>query len=330
LIITMEKNYRKSRVLLLAFLCTWHCVQGQSPDTLKDKETVTAAEDSSLAKNKSCNTDTPQHVYRMNYRVSGPFCAVATAADIYAIPKIIKSKKDLTEAEVNAINPNVLNGMDRWALHQNLDKRNDYYKASDLVLPAIIVATGALMADTCIRKDWFRLLIMYYEMHAITFSIYNFSFFGPAFQNKYRPLVYYTALPEAARKGGNQRNSMYSGHTATAVASTFFMVKVYSDYHPELGQKKYLLYALASVPPLMEGYLRVKALAHFPSDVLIGFSIGAACGIIMPSLHKFHNQNLSVGVCPTPVGPGIGATWNIQPKVAVTHGLSNVITAMPR
>lgn len=318
----MNEFYMKCCLVFLIILGSGSCAIAQSPDEMPTRDsTIVSSDTTASVDNPITRHDSTRHVYRMNYKVTGTFCLVASAADIYAIPKIIKNKKNLTDAEIVAINPNILSGLDRWAVDQNPENRDAFYKASDYTLPVIIASAGVLMWDTCIKKDWFRLLMMYYEMHAVTFSIYNFSFFGPAFQNKYRPIVYYTQLPVYDRNGGNERNSMYSGHTATAVASTFFMVKVYSDYHPELGNRKYWLYALATVPALAEGYLRVKALAHFPSDVLVGLSIGSACGIIMPSLHKYHNKNLSVNICATPVGPGVGLNWNINPvpKIALPH-----------
>jgi membrane-associated phospholipid phosphatase len=258
--------------------------------------------------------DSVKHLYRVNYWVSIPFCVVASAADIYAIPEVIKSKKAITTQELAGLNKNVFNDLDRFALHQDPTKREMYQKASDYGLPLLIVTPGLLAFNKNIRKDWFRILVMYYEMHAITFSIYNYSFFGPAFQNKYRPLVYYDQLPNYIRTPGNNRNSMYSGHEATAIASTYFMVKIYSDYHPEIGQKKYLLYAIATVPPLIEGYLRVKGLEHFPSDVLVGLAIGAACGVLVPEIHRFKNHKVEFGVTGSPVGmggAGVNMLWHI-------------------
>lgn len=253
--------------------------------------------------------ETTPHKYRMNYLLSGSFSLVATAANIYAIPKIIKAKPDFTDQEITSLNRGVFNDFDRWALQQDPSQRDQFYQASDYVLPAIIVSAGALGFDKKIRKDWLRILAMYYEMHAVTFSLYNFSFFGPAFQNKPRPYVYYDQFSLDARRGGNNRNSLYSGHTATAAASTFFMVKVYADYHPELGAKKYWLYGLASIPPLVEGYLRVRALAHFPTDVMVGFMIGATVGVAIPELHKFHDRRFHIGLAATPAGPGFCASW---------------------
>lgn len=252
---------------------------------------------------------TTPHKYRMNYWISGGFSLAATAANIYAIPNIIKSKTDFTDAELQSLNPDAFNGFDKWALQQDPFQRDQFYQASDYVLPAIIVSTGVLGFDKQIRQDWLRILMMYYETHAITFSLYNFSFFGPAFQNKPRPYVYYNEFSLDERRGGNNRNSLYSGHTATAAASTFFLVKVYSDYHPEIGRKKYWLYGLASIPPLVEGYLRMRALAHFPTDIMVGFMIGATVGVVVPELHKFHDRRFHIGLTATPAGPGFCIDW---------------------
>jgi hypothetical protein len=258
------------------------------------------------------------HKYRMNYWFATGFSVAATAANIYAIPSIIKAKTNLTDAEVNALNPNAPNKFDRWALKLDPTKRDINYERSDILLPAAVIATAALGFDRQIRKDWLRIFVMYYEMHAITFSLYNFSPFGPAFQNKVRPFSYYQEFPIEDRRTGNQRNSLYSGHTASAAAATFFMAKVYCDYHPELGRKKYLLYAAASVPPLFEGYLRMKALAHFPSDILVGFVIGATAGIAVPELHKYHDRRMHLSLVPTPAGPGFSLNWNpVSDKKAV-------------
>lgn len=265
--------------------------KGDSTKALQDtipkvRDTILQLHDSTLQVFAQSDTLKPT-IYKMNYWGAGLFSVAATVANLIAIPTIIHNKKELTPQELQAANSHIFNSLDKWALELDPSKRESYYQASDFVLPGIVAVSGAtFLLNKTMKKDWLKLLMMYYEMHAITFAIYDFSFFGPAFQNKLRPIVYYPYFSVDERKGGNQRNSMYSGHTASAVASTFFAVKVYCDYHPGIGGKKYLLYGLASVPPLVEGYLRVKALAHFPSDVMIGFVIGAVCGVVVPEAHR--------------------------------------------
>lgn len=221
------------RILQTTVIVTLLTVNTSAQENKTDSPVLQQLADSIVAHEEN----TP-HKYRMNYWVSGGFSLVATATNIYAIPNIIKAKTNFTDEELLSLNKEVYNGFDQWALRQNPSQRDQSYKASDYLLPAIIVSTGILGFDKKIKKDWLRILMMYYETHALTFSLYNFSFFGPAFQNKPRPYVYYDEFTLDQRRGGNNRNSLYSGHTATAAASTFFLAKVYADYHPELGSKE--------------------------------------------------------------------------------------------
>lgn len=252
------------------------------------------------------------HVYRMNYPRSVAFSAIATAANIYAIPNLIKSKKPLTDAELQALNPDAITTFDKWALQLDPANRHRIDVLSDRLLTLTSVGAAALFLDRDIRAHWLRIVTMYYETSAVTFSMYNFSPFGALFQNKIRPIAYYSNANYETRKEGNSRNSFYSGHVANAAASSFFIAKVYSDYHPELGGKKYLLYGLATLPPLAISYLRVKALFHFPSDCLAGLAIGAACGILIPETHRIKNRNLQVGLAPVQNGAAVTMTWKLN------------------
>jgi len=311
----MRSELLKFTRLLLSGIFLSMSVQAQtinSDSTLSTKDTLAVGVKDSLPVKV---TDPSYHLYRMNYWVSGAFCLVASIADVYAIPTVIKSKQTITAAELQGLNKNSVSSFDRWALNQNPAKRQAYLNAADYSLPVAIALPGLLAFNKNIKKDWARILLMYYEMHCITFSIYNYSFFGPAFQNKYRPVVYYDQLPTAQRDGGNNRNSMYSGHAATAIASTFFMVKVYSDYHPEINNKKYLLYAAATIPGFIIGYLRVKGMEHFPSDVMVGMAIGAACGVLVPEIHRFKNHKVIFGTSSSPTGgAGLSMIWNMDQK----------------
>jgi membrane-associated phospholipid phosphatase len=143
-----------------------------------------------------------------------------------------------------------------------------------------------------------------------TFCLYDFSPFGPAWQNKLRPVVYYDQYPTEDRRQGNNRNSFYGGHVANAAAASFSAAKILNDYHPEFSSgTKYMLYGAATLPPMAVAYLRTRALKHFPSDNLVGMLIGGACGVIVPELHRIKKQGIEFRTEATPAGPGIGMTW---------------------
>ncbi len=257
-------------------------------------------------------------VYRVNYFVEGAIIAVGMAGDLFAIPRL-KNKPSLDSAEVVFANSDaqkkLINSMDRWALKQQTKDRTLWKTISDDGEIGIFLLPSLLMIDKNIRKDWLHLLFMYVEGHTITFTFYNYSPLGPYFQNRYRPAVYYSELGLAAQMNSNNRNSFYSGHVASCAYSTFFMVKVYCDYHPNVGAAKYLLYLAASIPPLAIGYARIRSLDHFPSDIAVGFGLGAIIGIVVPALHKVPcSKHLSLGLSTSPDEVGVSLRWKLSTK----------------
>lgn len=255
-------------------------------------------------------------VYRINYFLEGAVIAVGMVGDVLAIPRL-KNKKSLDSTEVAFANTdqqkNLFNSVDKWALKQPTAGRDTWKKISDYGEIGIFLLPSLLVIDKNIRKDWLHILFMYVEGHTITFTFYNYSPLGPFFQNRYRPAVYYPSLGLAAQENSNNRNSFYSGHVASCAYSTFFMVKVYCDYHPNIGGYKYLLYLAASVPPLFMGYARIRSLDHFPSDIAVGFGLGAVLGIVVPALHKIPcSKYLSLGLSTTPESTGVSLRWNLS------------------
>ncbi|HTR29739.1 MAG TPA: phosphatase PAP2 family protein [Puia sp.] len=248
--------------------------------------------------------------YHVNKFTTSVVIAAGLGTDAFAISRI-KDKPGLTDDEILALDPGEINSIDRWALHQNPANYKMYSRLSDEIEPPLFLILPALLGlDKKIpKKDWLDIFLMYAEGHTITFTFYNYSWLGPTFQNRFRPLTYYTQLPMSARKDGGNRNSFYSGHTASVAFTTFFVTKVYCDYHPDLGAIKYLLYTAALIPPLAMGYLRVKALAHFPSDDMVGLTLGSAIGIIIPELHKFNYKGITLGMSCAPETLGLSICW---------------------
>jgi len=250
-------------------------------------------------------------IYHVN-RISGTIIILGGLATDYPAIGRIKGKPDITAEEINALNPGELNFLDKWGAQQPTSNYLTWSKLSDNIqIPIYTLFPAALALDKQIRKHYFDIVMLYLEGHVITFSLYNYSWFGPTFQDKYRPFTYYTNFSLGARESGNNRNSAYSGHTASTAYTSFFVAKVYCDYHPELGGAKYLIYTAALIPPLAMGYMRVRALAHFPSDCLTGMTIGALVGVILPELHKYKCKNLAFSMLTIPGAMGLGMCWTL-------------------
>jgi hypothetical protein len=260
---------------------------------------------------KTVDTTVPA-VYKIKLLPTVAISAAATAANMIAINNVLHNKRDLTLAEVQSARRDIVNVLDRWALNQDPSKRDHFYTLSDKTLTAILAGSAAtFVLGKKTRKDWLRLGLMYYQTQFLTFAFYDFSPMGPLFQNRLRPVVYYDYFPYEYRKGGNQRNSMYSGHVANATAATFFAVKVYLDYHPEMRKKKFLFYGLASLPALFNGYLRLKALAHFPSDILTGYMVGGLFGVMVPELHRIKSKKIGLSTFYNGQSGGLHVTYKL-------------------
>jgi hypothetical protein len=294
---------RKTYLLLAAILISVNglCIE---PDTLINHNIDKVI----TSENHPAEVD----VYHVNYPITGSIIGIGMVSDYFAIPRI-KGKDDITDAELNNLNTGIINSIDQWGLRQDASQRVKLAHISDYYMSAVFLLPGLLVLNKKISKEWGDLLMMYVEGHIITFSFYNYSWLGPTFNNKFRPLTYYTEIPVGERKNGNNRNSFYSGHTASVAYTTFFMAKVYCDYHPDLNiGKRILVYSAAFVPAALEGYLRVRSLAHFPSDNMVGLTLGAAIGIIVPELHKKRIKNLSVGMFNVPGGMGLSTCLKIK------------------
>jgi len=250
--------------------------------------------------------------YHVN-KISGSIIlAIGLGTDAFAISRI-KDKRDISTAELQALNPDHVNFFDRWALHQNPTGYKNYSRISDIIEPPLFVLLPAALAlDKKIpKKDWLDIFFMYAEGHTITFTFYNYSWLGPTAHDRFRPLTYYTQLPLAARQDGGNRNSFYSGHTASMAFTSFFVAKVFCDYHPDLGFGKVLIYTAAAIPPVVMGYFRVRSLAHFPSDCLVGLALGTGVGIAVPALHKSKYKNISLSLFSSPDATGLNFCWTI-------------------
>jgi membrane-associated phospholipid phosphatase len=235
-------------------------------------------------------------MYQMNHKIEIPITLglfVATPLALY----VFKNKTPLNSSQIASLDKNDIWKIDRMAVeqtysatfHKNIRTTSDLVRNTSVFLPAI------LCFDKNVRKDLFNLVFLYLETQAINSSLYAFA--GVTFVKRKRPFVYYSEVPLESKFGPGAQDSFFSGHVSTAATASFFLAKVYIDYHPEVKNKKWILYASALIPPAAVGYYRYKALRHFPSDILVGIVVGAATGILVPSLHKVKlgkKQNLSL------------------------------------
>ena len=114
-----------------------------------------------------------------------------------------------------------------------------------------------------------------------------------------------TSLQEATEAPGSAL-SFWSGHTALAFtalcASATLLTYKHHDRHPG---PLFAMWGGTIGAGVVMSVLRVRSGMHFPTDVLVGAAIGAAIGIVVPSLHVNHKLR-DVAITPLAVREGGG------------------------
>lgn len=263
----------------------------------------------SLYSQSDSSTRGREKIYKVSVKYELP---AATAGLILfstvGLPAVIKNA-EVTEAELAKLDPADVHWFDRPVIF-NQRTYSSAISSSDIFLNSSLIAPVLLALDKKLRKDWIGLVSMYLVTHAINNTI----FLGAVSSvRRVRPLVYNTELPISERTGDAKNNSFYSGHVANAAASTFFIVKIFTDYHHIKGWKRMALYSAAAVPPALIGNYRLRAGRHFRSDVIAGFLIGATCGIMVPELHRIKKgRNLSIEPFYSPQSMGVACRLTLD------------------
>ncbi|HVG14177.1 MAG TPA: phosphatase PAP2 family protein [Chitinophagaceae bacterium] len=228
-------------------------------------------------------------VYRFKPAVDIPVTLIGTGWSGFALTKIY-SKDPSSVAKINSLRVSDINSFDRWAADIHSNKAAD---ASDILFYGSMPLPIVLMLDKKIRKDAGKIGLLYLQAMGVNGFFYTGATY---FTNRYRPYAYNPNVPMGDRTEGGAKNSFFAGHVALVGTSTFFVAKVFSDYHPEL-KAKWIPFALASAATAATGYLRHRGGRHFPSDIILGTTVGTLSGIMVPHLHKnklFKDENLSL------------------------------------
>jgi len=240
------------------------------------------------------------NVYKYKPAIDLPYTAAAIAFDLFAFGKIY-NKDAPTAGDIDNLNKSNINGFDRWAA--DVYKGEEPANTSDLLFYASMPLPLLLFFDHDIRKDIGTVSLLYLE----TMSTNGIFYTGSALAwDRYRPFTYIRTsnttdpalveLRNDRQLNGNARNAFLGGHPSLVATSTFFIAKVYSDYHPD-SKYKWVFYTGAAVATTYTAYLRHLSGRHFPSDLIVGSAVGTLTGILIPHFHKrkqFKNPNLSI------------------------------------
>lgn len=234
-------------------------------------------------------------VYQLNYKVEIPVTVGMFAMNFLGFSQLGK-KPTLDSLYILTLDQEDVWAFDRCIFRQSSPAPSSIYTISDIGLWTSYALPFLLFFDDEIRKNWLDITLLYFETQAINLNLYVWG--GPVFTERIRPIIYNEGSWDYKLEKGTT-DSFFSGHVSMTAGASFFMAKVYSDYHPELGSKKWWLYAAALVPPAIVGYCRYRGFMHFPTDILLGAAVGATVGILGPHFHKLtRKSNKDMAIVP--------------------------------
>ena len=188
----------------------------------------------------------------------------------------------LTSNQIADLDIKDVNSFDRAAIGPyGEDYMGDVLQYTTYLLPLTFLANE----DT--RKDFGDLALMYGEVLLINTSINTIV---KVVCSRVRPYVYdeQTSLEQKMIK--DAKLSFYSGHTSNTASICFFTASVFNEYLTNITTKT-LIWSAAALIPAITGFSRFNTHWHFPTDVIVGYIVGAAIGYLIPLIHKRDSDN---------------------------------------
>jgi membrane-associated phospholipid phosphatase len=181
--------------------------------------------------------------------------------------------------EIEKLKRSDLDGLDRTATYNYSVKARH---ASDKLLLGSLVLPATIMFDPNQRNQLGEkgtILAQTYLLNAGTTLLVK------SLVRRTRPFVYNENAPLSEKLKADARMSFFSGHTSFTASSTFFTASMLTSN----GQNRDLapiIWSSAAILPAVQGFLRWKAGKHFPTDIFIGYVIGAGLGYLIPKIHE--------------------------------------------
>lgn len=231
--------------------------------------------------------DSPYHT---RFAVDGPIILGLGAASGFGLYRV-QQKSGLSDVELANLKKSDVPSFDRWSAGYYSESAQT---ASDfLCYPTLLIAPGLLALNDKVRSRYGQVAALYLETMLASDALFTTSV-GNIY--RYRPYLYGTE-GGSGRSGKIATNSFFAGHTAHTATATFFAAKVMHDFNPGYAGEAYV-WGAAAVVPAAVAYYRIQAGKHFLSDNIVGYTVGATMGILVPQLHK--NKNVK-GMSFTPM-----------------------------
>jgi undecaprenyl-diphosphatase len=223
---------------------------------------------------------------------------------------VILSTGEIRPAPLAAGDENRLLSFDRVAVTQSIDPNADTYSNVMLYSAVGFAVLDPILTGLRDGSDaWLVDTAMYAESISLTESLTDLTKIAV---RRPRPIDYI----ECSHGNGtgcastDLELSFFSGHSAvvSAITGTASYLAFVRSPH---SVRPWLTLGFGTLLTALVGYERVRAGAHFPTDVIAGTMAGAAVGVLVPHLHRHQSEAPSVWVGAAPTPDGNGATIRV-------------------
>lgn len=229
--------------------------------------------------------DTRNSPYQLRYSQEIPLMGIGTAGSVVSV-LLREQRSPLEVGELNELSTDNVLSIDRSAI---ANYSNGARIASDGLLIVSYAAPLALLAFEEARSDASTLGLMLLETLLLNETLTGMT---KALVTRPRPYTYNTELSTELRIDDDNTFSFFSGHTSHSAAAAFFAARVISAYTDQPTVRT-IAWAGAIVLPAATGLMRYEAGKHFPTDVVVGYAIGASVGLLIPYLHEVRKNDRS-------------------------------------
>lgn len=219
-----------------------------------------------------------QSPYKLSYAKDVPIYSAGLALGITG--QFLKKRKNTLDQEsILMLNRNDINTFDRNATF-NWNTRAAHW--SDGLMFLAVATPLIFTASKASRNDFGKVATISSQVFIVNLGITNFT---KEIVKRKRPYMYNENAPMDKKLKRDSYSSFFSGHTSTATSMSFAFAQMHSDYYPNSRMRPFIWFSAMTLP-LATGILRNRAGKHFWTDIIVGYLVGSATGIIIPRIHR--------------------------------------------
>ncbi len=186
--------------------------------------------------------------------------------------------KPLPEATILQLKRSDINAFDRVATYQW--DRNAAHISDGLAVGSVLMQSYFYFNKST-RHHSFRIGTVAFQSLMLSQGIAN----AMKLTLRNRPYLYNDKVAMDQKLKGDSRMSFFSAHTTTVSSMCFSFAYAHNTYMPD-SRYKNVIWVSAFTLPAIQGFLRVKAGKHYPTDVITGYLVGLGSSFLMHKLHQ--------------------------------------------